>query len=400
MKLILRLLAGIVAGVIIGLLVPSAGVIEALARGLITYQSLFGQFINFTIPLIILFYIMSGVANLQEGSGRALGATIGFAYLSSIIAGSMAFFVSSAFIPGMVELGTLGAAKAEGLKPLIMLEIPPIMGVMTALVMAFAFGMGISVTKSKELKTVVDQSRDIVELMLAKILIPGLPFYIAGVFANMAVEGTVFATLKTFGVVLLLAVVMHWIWLTALYFISGSLTGRNPLTMARNMLPAYFTAIGTMSSAATIPVTVRQAKVNDIDDSVVDFCVPLCATIHLSGSAITLTTCATAIMLLTGMAAPTYMMILPFLVMLGVTLIAAPGAPGGAVMASLGLLSSMLGFGEAAIALMIALYMAQDSFGTACNVMGDGAIAALVEKFGCSKPETAQQPETVNAEAH
>lgn len=396
MKLIIRLVAGIIAGIVLGLLVPSAGVVEGLARVLITYQALFGQFINFTIPLIILFYIMSGVANLQEGSGRSLGVTIGLAYLSTIIAGSLAFFMASAFIPGMVELGTLSTSEGTGLKPFVVMEIPPVMGVMTALLTAFAFGMGISAIKGKELKVVVDQARDIVELLLSKVLIPGLPFYIAGVFANMTVEGTVFTTLQTFGVVLLLAIAMHWIWLAVLFFTSGSLTGRNPLTMAKNMLPAYFTAIGTMSSAATIPVTVRQTKANGIDESVVDFCVPLCATIHLSGSAITLTTCATAIMLLTDMAAPSYLMVLPFLLMLGVTLIAAPGAPGGAVMASLGLLSTMLGFSEGALALMIALYLAQDSFGTACNVMGDGAISALVEKYGKS-PKQAEQDQEVSS---
>ena len=396
MKLIIRLVAGIIAGIVLGLLVPSAGIIEGLARVLITYQALFGQFINFTIPLIILFYIMSGVANLQEGSGRSLGVTIGLAYLSTIIAGSLAFFMASAFIPGMVELGTLSTSEGTGLKPFVVMEIPPVMGVMTALLTAFAFGMGISAIKGKELKVVVDQARDIVELLLSKVLIPGLPFYIAGVFANMTVEGTVFTTLQTFGVVLLLAIAMHWIWLAVLFFTSGSLTGRNPLTMAKNMLPAYFTAIGTMSSAATIPVTVRQTKANGIDESVVDFCVPLCATIHLSGSAITLTTCATAIMLLTDMAAPSYLMVLPFLLMLGVTLIAAPGAPGGAVMASLGLLSTMLGFSEGALALMIALYLAQDSFGTACNVMGDGAISALVEKYGKS-PKQAEQDQEVSS---
>ena len=396
MKLIIRLVAGIIAGIVLGLLVPSAGVIEGLARVLITYQALFGQFINFTIPLIILFYIMSGVANLQEGSGRSLGVTIGLAYFSTVIAGSLAFFMASAFIPGMVELGTLSTSEATGLKPFVVMEIPPVMGVMTALLTAFAFGMGISAIKGTELKIVVDQARDIVELLLSKVLIPGLPFYIAGVFANMTVEGTVFTTLQTFGVVLLLAIAMHWIWLAVLFFTSGSLTGRNPLTMAKNMLPAYFTAVGTMSSAATIPVTVRQTKANGIDESVVDFCVPLCATIHLSGSAITLTTCATAIMLLTDMAAPSYLMVLPFLMMLGVTLIAAPGAPGGAVMASLGLLSTMLGFSDAALALMIALYLAQDSFGTACNVMGDGAISALVEKYGKS-PKQAEQDQDASS---
>ncbi len=390
MTLILRLIAGIVVGVVLGLLASSFGAAVNLVRILVTFQSIFGQFIGFTIPLIILFYIMSGVANLQQGSGRSLGATVGFAYLSTIVAGSLAFFAASAIIPNMMELGSLTTTASESLKPFVNVDIPPVMGVMTALVMAFSFGMGISATKGMELKAVVDQARDVVELMLSRVLIPGLPFYIAGVFANMAFEGVVFSTLQTFGVVLVLAVVMHWLWLMVLFFISGSATGRNPVTMLKNMLPAYFTAVGTMSSAATIPVTVRQARVNKIDERVIDFCIPLCATIHLSGSAITLTTCSTAIMLLTDMPTPTFAMVLPFLMMLGVTLIAAPGAPGGAVMASLGLLSSMLGFGEEAIALMIALYLAQDSFGTACNVTGDGAIAALVEKFGMAANDSEQ----------
>ncbi|MGL6296313.1 MAG: cation:dicarboxylate symporter family transporter, partial [Plesiomonas sp.] len=214
----------------------------------------------------------------------------------------------------------------------------------------------------------------------AKVIIPLLPLYIAGVFAEMTLDGTVFSTLKTFGIVLVLAISMHWLWLTVLYVAAGLVSGRSPLFLLRTMLPAYFTAVGTMSSAATIPVTLRQSKAMGVSEGVANFTVPLCATIHLSGSTITLVTCATAVMYLAQhMAIPSLLTMLPFILMLGVTMIAAPGAPGGAVMSALGLLGSMLGFTEAQLALMIALYLAQDSFGTACNVTGDGAISLLVD---------------------
>lgn len=206
----------------------------------------------------------------------------------------------------------------------------------------------------------------------------------------MAAEGTVFTTLKTFGVVLALAIMMHWVWITIQYTVTGLALGKSPFTLIKNMLPAYFTAVGTMSSAATIPVTLRQTKVNGVDESIANFTVPLCATIHLSGSTITLVTCSTAVMALSQhIAIPSLWEMLPFIMMLGITMIAAPGAPGGAVMAALGLMSTMLGFGEAELALMIALYMAQDSFGTACNITGDGAISLWVNRFAKPKAEQA-----------
>ncbi|OCQ19852.1 sodium:glutamate symporter [Pseudoalteromonas luteoviolacea] len=377
MSLIIKLIAGILGGILAGLYLP-LGITELLY----TAKVIIGQLISFTIPLIILFFIASGIAGLPKTSGHLLGKTVGFAYGSTVIAGTLAVLLVLA-ATGLFE-GSVAyeAAKGAELKGYIQLEIPPIMGVMTALAAAFIFGIGISQLNLVQLKDVVDQGRDVIDALLAKVIIPALPFYIAGVFAEMAVAGTVVDTLSTFGVVLIAAVAMHWLWLTTLFVVTGLMLKRSPIELVKNMLPAYFTAIGTMSSAATIPVSLRASKSNGVSEEVANFSVPLCATIHLSGSTITIVTCAMAVMFLSPtMAVPSLIEMLPFIFMLGVVMIAAPGAPGGAVMSALGLLTSMLGFDESAIALMIALYLAQDSFGTACNVTGDGVIALWVNRF-------------------
>lgn len=377
MKLILKLIAGIVAGILVGLYIPLSGV-----ELLYTVKELIGQLISFTIPLIILFFIASGIAGLPKGSGHLLGKTVGFAYGSTIIAGTLAFLLVTAIIPFLSGGISFEAEAVTEVGSFIDLEIPPLMGVMTALVTAFVFGIGMSQLGLDTLKTVSDQGRDIIDGLLAKVIIPALPFYIAGVFAEMTVAGTVVDTLQAFGVVLIAALVMHWLWLSVLYIVSGLLLKRNPIELIKNMLPAYFTALGTMSSAATIPVSLQSSKANNVKEDVANFTVPLCATIHLSGSTITIVTCAMAVMFLSpSMEVPSLMAMLPFIMMLGVVMIAAPGAPGGAVMSALGLLTSMLGFNEGAVALMIALYLAQDSFGTACNVTGDGIIALWVDRF-------------------
>ncbi|KZN58894.1 sodium:glutamate symporter [Pseudoalteromonas luteoviolacea CPMOR-1] len=377
MSLIIKLVAGILGGILAGLYLPLG-----LTELLYTAKVIIGQLISFTIPLIILFFIASGIAGLPKTSGHLLGKTVGFAYSSTVIAGTLAVLLvlfATGFFEGSIAYE---AAKGAELKGYIQLEIPPIMSVMTALAAAFIFGIGISQLNLLQLKDVVDQGRDVIDALLAKVIIPALPFYIAGVFAEMAVAGTVVDTLSTFGVVLIAAVGMHWLWLTTLFIVTGLMLKRSPLELVKNMLPAYFTAIGTMSSAATIPVSLRASKANGVSEEVANFSVPLCATIHLSGSTITIVTCAMAVMFLSPtMAMPSLLEMLPFIFMLGIVMIAAPGAPGGAVMSALGLLTSMLGFDESAIALMIALYLAQDSFGTACNVTGDGVIALWVNRF-------------------
>lgn len=380
MKLVLKLVAGILAGLLLGLYAP-----EWVARVLFTAKTVIGQLITFTIPLIILFFIMSGIASLPKNSGKLLGKTVALSYCSTILAGLFAFTVASNLIPRLTSAAESTAESAIKLTSYINLEIPPLFGVMSALAAAFVFGIGISATQATDLRRVADQGRDIIDRLLAKVIIPLLPFYIAGVFVEMTVEGTVFATLKTFGVVLVMAIIMHWLWLSVLFIGTGLALGRSPAQLIKNMLPAYFTALGTMSSAATIPVALQASKNNGVSAGIANFTVPLCATIHLCGSTITLVTCATAVMFLSEhLAIPGIGTMLPFIMMLGVIMIAAPGAPGGGVMSALGLLTSMLGFGEASIALMIALYLAQDSFGTACNVTGDGVIALWADRFAQS----------------
>ncbi|MCX0436629.1 dicarboxylate/amino acid:cation symporter [Aeromonas veronii] len=393
MKLVLKLIAGILAGLLLGLYAP-----EWVARVLFTAKTVIGQLITFTIPLIILFFIMSGIASLPKNSGKLLGKTVALSYCSTILAGLFAFTVASHLIPQFTTAAEPTTATAIKLASYVNLEIPPLFGVMSALAAAFVFGIGISATQATDLRRVADQGRDIIDRLLAKVIIPLLPFYIAGVFVEMTVEGTVFATLKTFGVVLVMAILMHWIWLSVLFVGTGLALGRSPAQLIKNMLPAYFTALGTMSSAATIPVALQSSKNNGVSDGIANFTVPLCATIHLCGSTITLVTCATAVMFLSEhLAIPGIETMLPFIMMLGVIMIAAPGAPGGGVMSALGLLTSMLGFGEASIALMIALYLAQDSFGTACNVTGDGVIALWADRFANGSESAAPVTEAEQA---
>ncbi|WP_429019871.1 dicarboxylate/amino acid:cation symporter [Aeromonas allosaccharophila] len=394
MKLVLKLIAGILAGLLLGLYAP-----EWVARVLFTAKTVIGQLITFTIPLIILFFIMSGIASLPKNSGKLLGKTVALSYCSTILAGLFAFTVASHLIPQLTTAAEPTTATAIKLASYVNLEIPPLFGVMSALAAAFVFGIGISATQATDLRRVADQGRDIIDRLLARVIIPLLPFYIAGVFVEMTVEGTVFATLKTFGVVLVMAILMHWIWLSVLFIGTGLALGRSPAQLIKNMLPAYFTALGTMSSAATIPVALQSSKNNGVSDGIANFTVPLCATIHLCGSTITLVTCATAVMFLSEhLAIPGIETMLPFIMMLGVIMIAAPGAPGGGVMSALGLLTSMLGFGEASIALMIALYLAQDSFGTACNVTGDGVIALWADRFANGSESAASAAPVAEAE--
>lgn len=377
MLLILKLVAGIVLGMLLGLYAP-----HWLTQILITFKALFGQLLFFTIPLLILFFITSGIAALPRNSGKLLGRTLGLAYVSTIAAGVLAFLIAAMVIPMLAPAAAdLAGTEGVNLVPYIEMNIPPVFSVMTALALAFVFGLGIASTRAVALQQLSDQGRDIIQLLLSKVIIPLLPLYIAGVFAQMAAAGTVFVTLKTFGIVLILAILLHWAWIITLFVIAGIKAGKSPFTLIRNMLPAYFTALGTMSSAATIPVSLQATKNNGVKDEVANFSVPLCATIHLSGSTITIVSCAVAvIMMKSNLEIPSLLTMIPFILTLGVVMLAAPGVPGGAVMSAVGLLGSMLGFGEGAIALMIALYMAQDSFGTACNVTGDGAIAVLVDK--------------------
>jgi len=379
-----RLILGIIAGIVVGLVFP-----EWTGRILYTFSHIFGEMLGYIVPLIIIGFIAPGIAELGAKAGRLLAGTAGLAYLSTLAAGIVAFFISIAIIPMIIEGGAAGDPGAVGLEPFLRLDIPPIMGVMTALVTAFIFGLGINQLKhekaQKSLFHVMEEFRAIVVMVIKKVIIPFLPVHIAGIFADMAATGEAFQTLTVFGQVFLLIILMHLGYLTAQFTIAGTRTGKNPFKALKNMAPAYTTALGTMSSAATIPVTLRSAKSNGVSERIADFVVPLSATIHLAGSTITLVACSVAVIIL-GDGTPQFTNFLPFIMLLGVTMIAAPGVPGGAVVAALGLMSSILGFTEAQQGLMLALYMAQDGFGTACNVTGDGALSLIIDSFSRKSP--------------
>lgn len=375
----LGLLPKLIMGIIIGILLGLTKV-EMLTRIPMTFTSLFGELLKYFIPLLIIAFIAPGIAELGTKAGKLLGITAGLSYISTIIAGVLAFFIGSAILPLIIPANANIANTAVDIKPIFELEIEPIMGVMTALVTAFLLGLGIAVVNGKTLFNVVSEFQKIIEKVIENIIIPLLPVYIVGIFSKMAFTGEVFKIMGVFGKVFLLVIIVHISYLILQFIIAGGISKKSPIKSLNNMIPAYLTAIGTQSSAATIPITAEMTKKNGISDKIVDFVIPLCSTIHLSGSTITLTLCALAVMFINGVT-PTFQGIFPFIMMLGVTMIAAPGVPGGAVMAALGLLSTMLGCTEANLGLMMALYMAQDSFGTATNITGDGAIAMIVDRF-------------------
>lgn len=388
MKLLLKLVTGIIVGIGVGALYYGVGeagslgaFLEFLVRLFITVKAILGSFIFFMIPLIILFFIANGISKIGIGSGKVVGVTLGTAYISTLGAGLLAYMVAMLVMPRITNGGSV-PEEAAGLEPFFTFEIAPLMDILTALVLAFAFGIVITLTRSEVMEKWFEEGKNIVEFLIQKVVIPILPFYIAGVFAEMASQGTVFNTLSVFGLVLLVAVILHWVWITIQYTIAGALLGRNPFKMIKNMMPAYFTALGTMSSAATIPVTLQQTKDNGIRGRIADFVIPLCANIHLSGSTITIVSCSIAVMsVLPEYQLPGFLAMLGTIMLLGVIMIAAPGVPGGAIMAASGVLVTNLGFTEAAVAFMIALYMAQDSFGTAANITGDGAVSAIVDVY-------------------
>ncbi|WP_143962015.1 dicarboxylate/amino acid:cation symporter [Litoribacter populi] len=375
-----RLILAIIVGILIGSYLP-----EMFTAVLATFNGIFGNFLGFAIPLIIIGFIVPGIGDLGRGAGRTLGLTALLAYGFTVFSGLLTFGAGSSMFqyiltPGSLSIGNMDNPENSLVEPLFVVEMAPIMGVMTALLIAFTLGIGIAAIEGNGLKKVMNEFQQIITKMITAIIIPLLPFHVMGIFANMAFAGQVGEIMGVFFKVFIVIILLQFTVITTQYFIAGSISKRNPFTMIRNMMTAYFTALGTQSSAATIPVTLEQTKKNGVRGFVADFVVPLCATIHLSGSTITITACALAIMVVNGMDVQ-LMDFLPFILALGVTMIAAPGVPGGAVMAALGLLQTMLGFNDVLISLMIALYLAQDSFGTATNITGDGAIAVIMDKL-------------------
>lgn len=384
-KIRISLLARIVIAILLGI---GAGQFlpQWVVRLSATFNGLFSEFLGFMIPLIIVGLVTMAIADIGNRAGRMLIATVCIAYGSTLFAGFLSYFTGTTFFPSLITPGVKLQEVSEtvGVSPYFSVAIPPLMNVMTALILAFVLGLGLAHLQRDALKQVAADFQEIIVRTISKAIIPLLPIYIFGIFFNMTHTGQVASILLVFIKIIGVIFALHVFVLLLQYTVAGLLTGKNPLKLLQRMLPAYFTALGTQSSAATIPVTLEQAKKNGVRADIAGFVIPLCATIHLSGSTLKITACALALMMMQGLPYDLGMFS-GFILMLGVTMVAAPGVPGGAIMASLGVLQSMLGFGEEEQALMIALYIAMDSFGTACNVTGDGAIALVVDKMARRK---------------
>ena len=374
-----KVIIAIIAGIVASMFFPMWGV-----RIFVTISSIFSDFLSFIIPLIILGLVAPGIADLGKGAGKLLAITALIAYGSTIVAGLFSYFTTKWSLPLLLSAEELTSGSnlnfEETVTSFFSVEMPPLMGVTTALVLAFVIGLGVAATDGEKTKALLQEFRDIIILIIEKAIIPLLPLFIFGIFIKIGAEGQVAIVLGLFFKVILVIFVMHVLWLLFQFITAGAITNKNPFKALITMMPAYMTALGTQSSAATIPVTLMQTKKNGVDEDVADFVIPLCATIHLSGSMLKIVACAYAVMFMTGMDAG-FDLFLSFIMMLGITMIAAPGVPGGAIMAAVALLQSMLGFDETLIGLMIALYITMDSFGTACNITGDGAIAMVMNKI-------------------
>ena len=398
------LLVWILVAILLGILVGWAshrGNTDIPVRIFATFGMLFNQLLGFAIPLIILGFIAPGIGSIGRGAGKMLGKAVAIAYVSTILAGFMALIVASLLYPHILNGSTAAAVtnpSASLVKPYgvtvdangtenLPFTLPPIMSVTTALIFAFLLGLGMAGLSSTRMYDLAEDFRSIVEKFLSYVIIPLLPVYILSVFANMTYAGQVQHILRVFGKVFVMVLILHWVFLLIVYAIAGLVRKENPFTLLGRMMPAYVTALGTQSSAATIPVTLRSAKEAGVHPRIADFAIPLNANIHLAGSMITITGCSAAVVTMTHGHTPSFSSMLPLILVLGVMMVAAPGVPGGAVMTALGALQSMLGFNPTMIALMIALYLAQDSFGTATNVTGDGALATILE--GMSRKQLA-----------
>lgn len=382
-NLLAKVVLAIVLGIVFGTFIP-----ESVGRIFMTFNDLFSELLNFLIPLIIVGLIVPSIGRLGQTAGKLLITTVLIAYGSTFFAGALGYSSALSIFPSLLESQTGQIAleeNAKDLKPFFEIEFPPFFGVMPALVFSFLFGIGLSKLKNSTFEKFSDDFEAIITYLIQSVIIPLLPFFIFGIFLNMTYSGQVMVILNVFLKIIGVIFVLHVLLLFIQFTIAGAVSKKNPLYLIKNMLPAYFTALGTQSSAATIPVTLTQVKKIGVEEEIANFSVPLCATIHLSGSMIKIVMCCIALMLIQGMPID-FIQFIGFILMLGIAMVAAPGVPGGAIMAAIGIIGSMLGFNAENQALMIALYIAMDSFGTAGNVTGDGAIAIVLNQiFGKKK---------------
>lgn len=379
-----KLLIGIVIGIIFGQIFP-----ENVMSVVVPLKNILGQVINFVVPLIVIGFIAPSITKLGNNASRMLGVALAVAYTSSVLAALLSMGAGYAIIPNLPVV-----SEIEGLKELpedvFGLTIPQIMNVMSALAFSILIGLAAIWTKAKTIITILDEFQNIVLAIVSKIIIPILPVFIAFTFTCLSYDGTITKQLPVFVSAVIIVMIGHYIWLTVLYAAAGVYSGKNPIEVVKHYGPAYITAVGTMSSAATLAVALRCARKSKVlREDMVDFGVPLFANIHLCGSVLTeVFFCMIVSKVLYG-TLPDIQTLVLFCVLLAIFAIGAPGVPGGTVMASLGLITGVLGFGDDGTALMLAIFALQDSFGTACNVTGDGALTLFLtgyaEKHGIEK---------------
>ena len=379
LPLLARIGIAILLGIVLGQFLPLS-----IARVFATFNDLFSGFLSFIIPLIILGLITPAISELGKGAGRLLLITALIAYVSTLFSGFFTLVSCESVFPYIlsegVDAGLLESADSVTPEAFFSISIPPLFDVMSALVLSFSLGLGLTVIKGNTLQQAFVDFRDVITLIIQSVIIPLLPLYIFGMFLSISISGEVFVVISLFLKVILVIFILHILLLVFQFLIAGAISKRNPFKALKNMLPAYATALGTASSAATIPVTLDCTLKNKVDPNIASFTIPLCATIHLAGSTMKIVGFALAILHFYNMPID-YLAFTGFIFMLGIAMVAAPGVPGGAIMAAIGVIQSMLGFDEQMIGLMITLYIAVDSFGTACNVTGDGAIAMVVNRI-------------------
>ncbi|MDR1129824.1 MAG: dicarboxylate/amino acid:cation symporter [Prevotellaceae bacterium] len=376
-----RVLTAIIAGLVLGNFAP-----EWSVRIFATFNDLFSGFLGFCIPLIVVGLVAPGIADMGKNAGRLLIITVILAYGFTLFSGFFSYFSCSAIYPSLIgdsvfSPDSIKSTESGTVSPYFSLEMAPVFDVMTALLLAFVIGIGNAFSKGTTIKSAMEEFKSIIEKVITSVIIPLLPVFIFGIFLGMSHSGEAFRIISIFGRIILVIFILHILLLVIMFSIAGGFAKRNPFKLLYGMMPAYMTALGTSSSAATIPVTLNQVKKLGVNEDIADFCVPLCATIHLSGSTLKIVATSLAICIMTGLPHDV-LLYAGFIFMLGIMMIAAPGVPGGAIMASIAILQSMLHFDESSVGLMIALYIAIDSFGTACNVTGDGAVAIIVDKLG------------------
>lgn len=372
-----KVVLAIVLGSALGIVAP-----DPLVRLLKTFNALFAQILKFIIPLLVLGLVTPAIANVGRKAGKMLLAVLVIAYLSTICSGFFAHLCSSSLLPHVLNAGELSAEtlSAKEFQPYLEIKIPPVCDILTALLLSFMLGIGIIVTGSEPLRKAFNDFGEIIKITIEKVIIPMLPWYILTMICEMGARGVLAVVLGSGFKIILTGFVLTIIYLVIQYCVAGTVAGKNPFKCLWNMVPAYLTAFSICSSSAAIPMTSKCARRNGIREEIVDFTIPLCSTVHMCGSTIKLAVSAIAVAYLTGSPIP-FAVYANFVLVQGVAAVAAPGVMGGVLMASVGLLESIMGFSPDQTALVMTLYLALDGYGPGCNVTGDGAIALVIDKM-------------------